>query len=154
MACPISARRCTGVEHIIESYAERPSSRAGFEQIRQAGRAAVPRPSQCPACPLPAGLQDHTADVARQILPVDNSGARDLCPKLRIFFSAQPVERVLAGQTSEGGTDWAASTASPPSHAQDLRRVCTGCPQSCAQPDWTYGWVRRTLCQSHSIERC
>src|ERR1022692_240021 len=130
MAFSIWLMRCTGVEHMIEPYAIR---RPAAGQSRTSLAA------------LPVARQNRTCDVGRHIPPVDNFRLGHPVSEASYFFPAQAVDGISAGKKLAARPISELSTALSPGHAQGLRRVCTGCPQSCAQPDWTSADARTTL---------
>src|SRR5262249_16318992 len=61
------------------------------------------------------------------------------------FFLTQPVDGISAGSKGATTHRYVFSSSISPASAQGGGRVCQGCPQACAQRDWTWPAGRRRL---------
>jgi hypothetical protein len=82
-------------------------------------------------------LRDLACNVGREIPNVDNFRPLWTGFEGKTFSCAQPVEGIVPGRNALLECRADISTALSPCCAQRRRRVCTGCPQACAQRRWT-----------------
>ena len=102
----------------------------------EAAHADVRRESLDPLANSPAA-PELPHDVQRQIFDVDNWVGLIALSRAQKIFCAQPGQNVLAGRRHSKWISRGVSTMASPGCAQRVRRVCTACPQACAQHDST-----------------